>query len=395
MTSVRPRPTAPWDVAGPPAEASWVAAGQPGDAPGASTTEEATGPRPHVGPAVSGPGDWPGTEPLEAQLTVLGDLTDVPDGVLGIPFLPVLAQRGPGADPVGRTAALLDQMPVELGPHGWRLADHGGIDAERADAVRREDLDALAISASSYDGELAVPVVGPWTLSAALYLARGDRVLSDHGAVRELTQSLASGLRAHLADVRRRAPWACLTVQVDESLVGQVAAGVLPTFSGYSRLRAVPGPRLVEGLEPVLREARAAGARSVVHVGDAWVGIAPVALAGADALGLDLGPWDEHGWSLVARAVERGMGLWAGLPPARVSQCAGVDVGSLVQAVAEPWHRIGLPASSLDRVVLTKARGPLRAAPQRATRGGDVDGARGDLRSLVRAALRLAERAAG
>ena len=52
---------------------------------------------------------------------------------------------------------------------------------------------------------------------------------------------------------------------------------------------------------------RAAGARSVVHVGGGWVGIAPAVLAGADAIGLDLGPWDERTWDQVARAVERGV----------------------------------------------------------------------------------------
>ena len=113
--------------------------------------------------------------------------------------------RGPGADPVGRTGALLDQLPVELGPHGWRLADHGGVDLERAQAFWREDLDALAISAASFDGELSVQVLGPWTLSAALYLARGDRVLTDSGAVRELGESLAAGV-AGAAVFRSRGP---------------------------------------------------------------------------------------------------------------------------------------------------------------------------------------------
>ncbi|MBE9940829.1 hypothetical protein G8C60_17035, partial [Cellulosimicrobium cellulans] len=72
--------------------------------------------------AVSGLGPWPGGEGagvLEAQLTVLGDLADVPTGVRGVPFLVQLPGRGPGADATGRTAALLPGLPVELGPHGW------------------------------------------------------------------------------------------------------------------------------------------------------------------------------------------------------------------------------------------------------------------------------------
>lgn len=347
------------------------------------------------GTGVSGPGRWPGVDPLESQLTVVGDLSDVPDGVRGIPFLPELAARGPGADPVGRTGALLDQLPVELGPHGWRLADHGGVDLERAQAFWREDLDALAISAASFDGELSVQVLGPWTLSAALYLARGDRVLTDSGAVRELGESLAAGVAGHVVNVRRQAPRARLTVQLDESLLAQVAAGVLPTFSGYSRIRAVERAVLMEGLRPVLGVVREAGARSVVHVGGGWVGIAPAVLAGADAIGLDLGPWDERTWDQVARAVERGVDLWAGLPPAPVSQCAGADVGAVARLVSEPWHRIGLTDRSLDQVVVTATRGALPLVPSPRGAGGDVRSERDALRTLTRASLILAERAAG
>jgi hypothetical protein len=107
--------------------------------------------------------------------------------------------------------------------------------------------EALAIAAAGYSGPLAVTVTGPWTLAADLYLARGDRVLSDPGAVREVVQALAVAVGDHVAQVRRQVPGADVVVQLDEPLLAQVGAGVLPTFSGYSRLRAVPGPDLVDG----------------------------------------------------------------------------------------------------------------------------------------------------
>jgi hypothetical protein len=86
----------------------------------------------------SGHGAWPGGERdvLESQQTVLGDLAELPSGVEPVPFLTQLTQRGPGADAVGRTAALLAESPVELGPHGWKLADRPGMDQRRADALR-------------------------------------------------------------------------------------------------------------------------------------------------------------------------------------------------------------------------------------------------------------------
>jgi hypothetical protein len=325
-------------------------------------------------------------------MVVLGDLSEAPEGVTGLPFLAQLAARGPGAEPVARTAALLLEMPVELGPHGWKLADHPGMDGERARSFLRENLGALAIAAYEYAGPLTVQVVGPWTLAATLYLARGDRVLSDRGAVRALAESLAGGLAEHVREVRAQVPGAELTVQVHEPLLGQVAAGVLPTFSGMSRLRPVDGPDLVGGLRPVLDTAREDGVTSVVHVGQAWVGIAPVVLAGADGFGMDLGPvesWNATGWELVARAVERGATFWAGLPPAKVSQCAGTDVRGLADVVSVPWRRMGLEASGLADVVLTGA-----GVDSRGVASGSPDSARGALGTIVRAAAILAERAA-
>ncbi|QAY63171.1 hypothetical protein ET495_07880 [Xylanimonas allomyrinae] len=339
---------------------------------------------------VSGHGPWPGAEhdELEAQQTVLGDLAELPAGVDAVPFLTQLASRGPGADAVGRTAALLAELPVELGPHGWRLTAHAGLDQRRAEGFLREDLGALAIAAHGYSGPLAVEVVGPWTLAATLWAARGDRVLADVGARRDLSLALAEGVRAHLAAVRAQVPaLGDVVVQLAEPRLGAVHAGVLPTFSGYSRLRAVPGPDVVEGLRPVIEAVHDAGARAVVHLGDTWAGLPPVVLAGADAVGLDVGAigWQERAWELVARAVERGIGLWAGLPPVQVSQCAGPMLGELVRLVDEPWRRVGLPASSLDGVTLL-------AAPRGAPAG--VDAHRAELANLGRVGEALAERAA-
>ena len=173
------------------------------------------------------------------------------------------------------------------------------------------------------------------------------------------------------------------------------AAGVIPTFSGYSRLRAVRGPDLIDGLRPVLDASRESQARSVIHVGQAWVGIAPAVLSGADAVGVELGSsidgpsWNEHGWELVARMIERGTQLWAGLPPATVSQCAGTDVRGLADLVSVPWRRMGLPVGGLADVVLTSAGSAATLAAS-----STPDAARGSLGSVVRAAAILAERAA-
>ena len=109
----------------------------------------------------------------------------MPFGVDPHPTFVQLGERGPGADRLGRTLALLGDLPTELGPHGWRLAAHGGVDLRRAQSFLAQDLEALSIAGAGYSGALSVHLVGPWTLAAQVYLAHKDKIVSDPGAVRE------------------------------------------------------------------------------------------------------------------------------------------------------------------------------------------------------------------
>ncbi|WP_158609743.1 hypothetical protein, partial [Cellulomonas triticagri] len=257
--------------------------------------------------AVSGTGPWPGTDVLEAQQTVLGDVADLPDGVEGLPWTVRLPERGPFGTATAAGLGLLVEMPAELGPHGWRLADRPGVDATRLAALRRADLDALAIAAHGWEGPLVVPVLGPLSLAAGVYLARGDLAVADEGAVTEVVESLAAGVAEHLAAVHRAVPGARPTVLLHEPLLAAVVAGTLPSFSGYARLRAVPAPVASERLARAVTLLRAGGAeRVVLHVGTA-AHVAPAArAAGADALGLDVAGLDERRWETVAEGVESG-----------------------------------------------------------------------------------------
>ena len=56
--------------------------------------------------SATGIGSMPGTDPAEAARTVVDQVPD-------FPFLPELPNRGPGADLIGRTAALLIDIPIE------------------------------------------------------------------------------------------------------------------------------------------------------------------------------------------------------------------------------------------------------------------------------------------
>ncbi|WP_024287775.1 hypothetical protein [Cellulomonas sp. KRMCY2] len=343
-----------------------------------------------TGAGVLGP--LPGTNVLEAQRTMFGDLSDLPEGVLGMPSLVQLPQRGPGGDSVARTAALLTEMPVELGTHGWKLADRPGRDLERSRAMLREDVDTLAITGHDWTGPLVVAIRGPWTLAAILYLARGDRVLSDQGAVRELVSSLADGLGVYLAAVRASVPGAEITVVLREPMLPDVLGGAVASFAGNGRLRTVRGEDAAVALGEVVAAARAGGAHSVVAHGGARFAsrsLRTLAASGADAVGVDAVAVRGPQWDQVAELVEGGQRIWFGLPQDRQGKPA--DVVALADLVSRPWTAVGLPAKGLDDVVV-------HVETSRSVAGGDLvlrklQAVRTAMAATVRVAAELAERA--
>lgn len=344
---------------------------------------------------VSGIGPWPGADVLEAQQTVLGDLADLPDGLTGLPWTVRLTGRGVDGTLTAQALGLLVDLPAELGPHGWRLADRPGRDATRLAAHRREDLDALAVAAHGWTGTLVVPVCGPLTLAAGVYLARGDRAVADAGAVAEIVESLAAGVGEHLAAISRAVPGATPTVLLHEPLLAQVVAGVLPSFSGYARLRAVPAPVATERLARAVTLLRAAGAeRVVLHVGAGASAIPVAGKAGADGLGVEVAGLDERGWERVAEAVESGLPLWAGVPQPATSSCAGPDVRGVASAVLGGWERVGLGRHGLRDIVLLAPAPGGEADPRNVLADADLAIVRDTLATVVRAASIMAERAA-
>jgi methionine synthase II (cobalamin-independent) len=305
-------------------------------------------------------GSWPGTEVVEAARTTFGELGEPPR----IPYLGELPARGPGADAIGRGAALLVDLPVDLQPSGWRLVDHPGRDLNRSQAWLRQDLDVLAEAADGYEGPLKVQVAGPWTLAASLWLPRLERVVVDAGACRDVVSSLAEGVAVHVAELQRMVPGAEIVVQVDEPSLPAVLTGSLPTASGFGRLRAVEEPIVVDGVATVLDAATKAGAAAtVVHCCAADAPVALLRRTGAGALSVDISQLGPRGWESVAVAVEDGAQLWAGAVPA---QGAAPRAKAVADAVWEPWRRLGLDVGLLAGVVVTPTCGLAGASPSAA-----------------------------
>ena len=88
-------------------------------------------------------------------------------------------------------------------------------------------------------GRFKIQVAGPWTLAATVERPRGDRVLADRGARRELAQALAEGLGDTWPTYAAAARMHRLIVQVDEPALPAVLAGRVPTASGFHRHRSV------------------------------------------------------------------------------------------------------------------------------------------------------------
>jgi methionine synthase II (cobalamin-independent) len=329
----------------------------------------------------SGLGSWPGTDVREALRVVRGELTGaLPDGVSGLPYLPELPARGPGADLVGRSAHLLVDLPVDLQPQGWRLVDRPGRDHERTASWWRQDLDELAEAFDGYQGPLKVQVAGPWTLAASVWLPLGDRVLADPGAAGDLAESLAEGVAAHVAEVRRLIPGAEVVLQVDEPMITTVVLGRVRSDSGYRVLAAPDSGRVVATLRRVLSGAGAD--RTVVHTCAADPPVALLAQAGPSALSLDVSLLHASHWDEVGQMLDAGVALWAGVLPTDGDRST---YGQNLQPLLRRWHELGLPARELTDVSVTPACGLAGVSPQ---------AARAMTTATVQAAAQLAEASA-
>jgi methionine synthase II (cobalamin-independent) len=281
--------------------------------------------------AATGIGSLPGTEPAEALRMVFGELPD-------LPFLPELPARGVGADLIGRSAALLTELPVEVYAGRWRFTSRAGRDLRRARELLQRDLDALHEQASDYAGVFKLQVAGPWTLAAALELPLGGRALRDHGAAREIAESLADGVRLHVADVAARLPRARLLLQLDEPSLPAVLAARVRTDSGLYTYRSVAGSIARAALADVMA---AAGVPVVAHCCASDVPIELFRQAGAAALAIDLALVTDL--DPLAEAIDAGTAFVAGVADPRESALSSAE---LARRVLDLWHKLGFPPAA-------------------------------------------------
>ncbi len=276
----------------------------------------------------------------------------------GLPHLPELPGRGVHAATTGRGLAVVDALGADLQPAGWRLTDGSGVDHRRARSLLSQDLDAVEEQGQALTGAFKVQVAGPWTLAATVERPRGDKVLADHGARRDLAQALAEGVAGHVADVRRRLPGIeRLVVQVDEPAMAAVGEGRVPTASGYGRHRTIDRPELSDTLGWVLAAAREAGAEPWVHACAAGTPWDLVRAAGAAGLAMDADVLGAADLDQAASALDEGgavaLGVLASTDPDAVP---GAD--QVTERALRLLEMVGLDAGGLgDRLVVTPGCG--------------------------------------
>ncbi len=296
--------------------------------------------------AATGLGSMPGTDPVEAMRVVLGEL-DV------APHLVELPARGPGADMVGRTAAMLVDFPLEWQAHGWTVTSASGRDVGRARDFLRWDLDALTEQAQGVE-VVKIQVCGPLTLAAAVELPSLHKLITDHGALREITASLVQGVTEHVAEVTRRLPGTRVVLQVDEPSLPAVLGGRVPTPSGYGTVRS---------LEPAVVQPLLADVLAVVEPGHRIVHCcapnAPITLmrgAGADAVALDRTLITTPEFDQLGELIDGGGQLLLGIAPSTdlgddPAARQAMSVTALRNDVLSLWARFGFSVDELAAVV--------------------------------------------
>lgn len=291
--------------------------------------------------SATGIGSLPGTDIIEATRVVLGELN--------LPHLPELPDRGPGAEMIGRGAAFLVELPVELYAARWQLCARPGRDLRRTLDFLNRDLDTLTELADGYSGPLKIQATGPWTLAAALQKPTGGAILRDPGAVRDLTDSLAEGLAAHVADIKARVPGASVILQLDEPSLPAVLRGSIPTESGFSHHRPVEPPVAATRLRHLIGRV---GAPVVVHSCAPDVPVALIAAeTGAAGIALDMSLLDMDRPGSIDP-------LGEALDTGGITLFAGSDDPDPAKAPRALWKRLGLtPAKLPAQVVLTPSCG--------------------------------------
>lgn len=308
------------------------------------------------------PAVFPGTDPRRAAECLQAEL----EAPHLIP-LPELPGRGHHSSRLGRSVAQLSELYAELTSYGWRLIPRPGADHQRTTHLMRADVDALAdVLGERAEGRggsargLMLEMLGPVSLAAQLALPTGEKALIDHGARRDLSESLAAGVVGHLEHVRRTCSPERLSVVLQETDYGRVRSGQVPTVSGYRTIRSLGRDETRTMIGVMAKMLRDAGADEIFLD----LGVAPEQEhledfhghtgSRVDGFALPVNRLHNADWERVAELTESGTRWLAGM--LRLGEASWDElpqVTTLSRRLTEPWQALGMAPSSLEAFTLT------------------------------------------
>ncbi len=319
------------------------------------------------------PAVLPGTD-LIGQTAALEAELEVPHAST----IAELPARGHYSTALGRAVAQLQELHGELTSYGWRLTSRPGLDQQRAVQGLRGDIDAVAdirgdrISAGSATADLSFRALGPLSAAAGIALPSGEKALIDHGARRDLGDSLAAGVRETMRHLRRSCEPERLHLIIEEPQYAAVLGGSVPTVSGYRSIRAIPREEARTLITSLITAAREGGADEVYldpggpltatliedHAGPRSAGSQTAEGAETiDGFVLDRLDADYRHWELVGAQAEAGLQFL--LPVLQPAETAGMpeqgfpEVTQITARVTRPWQGIGMSLRSLGSLSLT------------------------------------------
>lgn len=299
----------------------------------------------------TGVGSWPGSSAEEAAEVVVGELHR-------LPHLVELPARGLGADMIGRAGGLLVDIWIDTVPRGYRIASGRSSVTRRAVSLLEEDLDALEEAwekAGLRGGGRAVKVQapGPVTLAAQLELPGGHRAITDPGAVRDLTASLAEGVAAHRAALARRLE-SPVVVQFDEPTLPAALAGRLTGVTSLSPVHPVDDAVATALLDDCVQTV---GGDVVVHCCASGVPWKLLQRSAVHAVSVDVDTLSADDLDGVGEFVDSGRTVVLGAVPT-AAPAARPSAEQIAATVAAVTDRLGFARAVLrDRVGITPACG--------------------------------------
>lgn len=275
-----------------------------------------------------------------------------------------LPARGVGADLIGRAGALLIDIAIDTVPRGYRIVARPGSVARRAASLLNEDLDGLeeawekaGLAASKRVVKVQAP--GPITLAAQLETSSGHRAITDRGALRDLSISLAEGVAAHRAEVARRLG-TTVVVQFDEPLLTAALEGRLTGVTGVTPVHPVDEVLAIELIDLCVA---AVGAEVAIHSCAAELPWKVLLRSSISAVSVDVATLQPADLDGIGEFLESGRTVMLGVVP--VLEPSPLPAARQVaKEVAKVTDRLGFARSILrERIGVTPACGLAAATP--------------------------------